>query len=198
MTDASSSPAPVTLPYGEWPSTITAEQLAVGGNRVSAPSLVGRHLWWTEGIAAEAGRQAIVRTASPVTASSDGAAETVTVLPAPYNARSRVHEYGGSSWLAFDDGGDAPLILFVNFADQRIHRFREGEDPTPLSPIGEMVASAGGPSLRWAQPIHVHGPDGDEVWWICEDHTRGSGIERYIAAVPLDAPPPTTPPGCGR
>ncbi|MDS2173992.1 prolyl oligopeptidase family serine peptidase [Nesterenkonia sp. CL21] len=186
MTDASSSPAPVTLPYGEWPSTITAEQLAVGGNRVSAPSLVGRHLWWTEGIAAEAGRQAIVRTASPVTASSDGAAETVTVLPAPYNARSRVHEYGGSSWLAFDDGGDAPLILFVNFADQRIHRFREGEDPTPLSPIGETVASAGGPSLRWAQPIHVHGPDGDEVWWICEDHTRGSGIERYVASVPLD------------
>ncbi|GAB3192523.1 S9 family peptidase [Nesterenkonia suensis] len=193
MSDAAhSTTLPATLPYGQWPSTITAEQLALGGNRVSAPTLVGEHLWWTEGLAAEAGRQAIVRSAAPVPlpgADSDGPApvETVTVLPAPYNARSRVHEYGGASWLAIDDGRDSPLILFVNFADQRIHRFREGEDPTPLSPIGQTVASAGGPSLRWAQPLHVPRPgQGDEVWWICEDHTRGSGIERYIAAVPLD------------
>lgn len=191
MTDASSPTPPVTRPYGAWPSTITAEQLATGGNRVSGPSLVGRHLWWTEGLAAEAGRQAIVRTASPVAVPGEGAPEivspeTVTVLPAPYNARSRVHEYGGASWLALDDGGETPLILFVNFADQRIHRFREGEQPTPISPIGRTVASAGGPSLRWAQPLRVPGRHGDEVWWICEDHTREAGIERYIASVPLD------------
>ncbi|MDZ5076916.1 prolyl oligopeptidase family serine peptidase [Nesterenkonia sp. HG001] len=193
MSDATRpTTTPATLPFGEWPSSITAEQLAVGGNRVSAPSLVGDHLWWTEGLAAEAGRQAIVRSARPVrrpgvTSHGLGPVETVTVLPAPYNARSRVHEYGGASWLAIDDGRDSPLILFVNFADQRIHRFREGEAPTPLSPIGETVASAAGPSLRWAQPVHVQLPGhDDEVWWICEDHTGAKGIERYVAAVPLD------------
>ena len=87
-----------TLPYGSWPSPLTAELLATGGTRLGSPHLVGDQVWWTEGIATEGGRQAIVRTAGPVglqdPAPADGTAptgsapaETVTVLPAPYNAR---------------------------------------------------------------------------------------------------------------
>lgn len=202
VTSATSSAR--VLPHGAWPSTITAEQLAVGGHRLSAPSLVGDHLWWVEGRADEGGRQALVRTADPVAAEDEASdVDVVTVLPAPFDARSRVHEYGGSAWAAvpaelLDDDSEAPLVLFVNCADQRIHRFREGEEPVPLSPVGPDVASAGGPSLRWAQPVVVPGRltpagVGTEVWWICEDHTadrRGPDgaphIERYVAAVPLD------------
>ncbi|WP_120003083.1 prolyl oligopeptidase family serine peptidase [Nesterenkonia muleiensis] len=182
-----------SLPYGSWPSLISAEQLATGGNRLGGPQWVGDQLWWTEGLAAEGGRQAIVRTAGPV-AEQAGTPETITVLPAPFNARSRVHEYGGASWTAIaQDDAAPPLILFVNFADQRIYRFHEGEGPTPISPAGPEAA-AHGPSLRWAQPTRVMTLAGNtqEVWWVCERHhdsTDDNGaplIERYIVSVPID------------
>jgi dipeptidyl aminopeptidase/acylaminoacyl peptidase len=193
-----------TLPYGSWPSPISAELLATGGTRLGGPEFVGDRLWWLEGIATEGGRQAIVRTAQPVDR-HDGT--TVTVLPAPFNARSRVHEYGGGSWAAVPAGGGdergtgadgAPLIVFVNFSDQRVYAFVEGNEPTPLTPEGPEVDTAGGPSLRWACPTPVTLADGThEVWWICEDHTGGADgphldpdgaphVERYVAAVPLD------------
>lgn len=182
-----------TAPFGSWPSSISAEQLAVGGHRLGGPQWVGRQLWWTEGLAAEGGRQAIVRTGADVDAASQ-TPETVTVLPAPFNARTRVHEYGGASWIAVEQGdGRGPLILFANFTDQRIYRFYEGEEPQPITPEGAEVPSAHGPSLRWAQPTGVVLPSGvQEVWWVCEEHFDGvdsSGaphIERCIASVPLD------------
>ena len=202
-----------TLPYGSWPSPITAELLATGGTRLGAPRLVGDAVWWTEGIATDGGRQAIVRTAGPValpqpwdgTAVDDAEerrpADPVTVLPAPFNARSRVHEYGGASWTVVPGDPSAessPLIVFVNFEDQRVYALREGEHPRPLTPVGPEVETAHGPSLRWADPTPVTLVDGtQEVWWICEDHTGGEQgprlgtdgaphIERYVAAVPLD------------
>ena len=171
-----------TLPYGSWPSPLTADLLATGGTRLGSPRLVGREVWWTEGIATEGGRQAIVRTAGPValppaegaegsaaaTDRADGVtaadagpapgvasaaddsqppatsvpADRVTVLPAPFNARSRVHEYGGASWTvvhAPGPDGQGPLVVFVNFADQRAYALREGERPRPLTPVGPEV-----------------------------------------------------------
>ncbi|WP_193103730.1 S9 family peptidase [Brachybacterium sp. FME24] len=204
-----------TLPYGSWPSPISAELLATGGTRLGAPRLVDDAVWWTEGIATEGGRQAIVRSAGPVALPDpwDGTAgaeqaptDPVTVLPAPFNARSRVHEYGGASWTVVPPAATpatatertSPLVVFVNFEDQRVHAVREGEQPRPLSPVGPEVETAHGPSLRWADPTVVTLADGtQEVWWICEDHTGGDQgprldadgaphIERYVATVPLD------------
>src|SRR5699024_12512576 len=111
------------------------------GTQLGAPRLVGDAVWWTEGIATEGGRQAIVRTAGPVPRATAGGsadgddpapAETVTVLPAPYNARSRVHEYGGASWTVVpephsspaDDPG--PLVVFGGL----------GDPPLPAPPLG--------------------------------------------------------------
>ncbi|MFD4008060.1 prolyl oligopeptidase family serine peptidase [Brachybacterium paraconglomeratum] len=200
-----------TLPYGSWPSPLTADLLATGGTRLGSPRLVGREVWWSEGIATEGGRQAIVRTAGPVALppaegaegqpAATGPTDRVTVLPAPFNARSRVHEYGGSSWSVVPApglDGQGPLVVFVNFADQRAYALREGQQPRPLTPVGPEVASAHGPSLRWADPTVVTLADGTtEVWWVCEDHTGGEEgpridadgaphIERSIVAVPLD------------
>src|SRR5699024_4235777 len=156
--DASPVPMVTTLPYGSWPSPITAELLATGGTQLGAPRLVGEAVWWTEGISTEGGRQAILRTAGPVavpgneTGAADGAEDAqdpVTVLPAPYNARSRVHEYGGASWTVVPGTADEatrrpPLVVFVNFEDQRVHALREGEQPLPLTPVGPEVGSAHG------------------------------------------------------
>ncbi|WP_114854055.1 prolyl oligopeptidase family serine peptidase [Brachybacterium sp. YJGR34] len=190
-----------TLPYGSWPSPITAAQLATGGTRLGGARLVGDAVWWQEGIATEGGRQAIMRSAGPVGLPAPGSAaeesaEPVTVLPAPFNARSRVHEYGGASWTAVPGSGPSPLIVFVNFEDQRVYSLREGEEPRPLTPVGPEVASAQGPSLRWAEPTAVTPPGGEvEVWWVCEDHTvdpagaagpSAPAIERSVVAVPLD------------
>lgn len=200
-----------TLPYGSWPSPLTADLLATGGTRLGSPRLVGREVWWSEGIATEGGRQAIVRTAGPVALppaegaegqpAATGPTDRVTVLPAPFNARSRVHEYGGSSWSVVSApglDGQGPLVVFVNFADQRAYALREGQQPRPLTPVGPEVASAHGPSMRWADPTVVTLADGTtEVWWVCEDHTGGEEgprtdadgaphIERSIVAVPLD------------
>src|SRR5699024_1227594 len=63
---AYAGPMVTTLPYGSWPSPLTAELLATGGTQLGSPRLVGDAVWWTEGIATEGGRQAIVRTAGPV------------------------------------------------------------------------------------------------------------------------------------
>src|SRR5699024_569098 len=48
--DAYPVPMVTTLPYGSWPSPITAELLATGGAQLGAPRLVGEAVWWTEGI----------------------------------------------------------------------------------------------------------------------------------------------------
>src|SRR5699024_2714731 len=71
-----------TLPYGSWPSPISAELLATGGTRLGGPQLVGDEVWWTEGIATEEGRNAIVRTDGPVHRPEDAPGQ-VTVLPSP-------------------------------------------------------------------------------------------------------------------
>ncbi len=193
-----------TLPYGSWPSPISADLLARGGRPLGGARWVGEQVWWTEGVAAEGGRQAIMRTDGPVQRDGDALTvpeDVVTVLPMPFNARSRVHEYGGGAWTVLEDAPTpatdtptTPLVLFVNFADQRVYSLREGEEPVALSPVGPEIESAHGPSLRWACPTVVTIPGAPtEVWWVCEDHTDGgtdeSGapvIRRYIAAVPLD------------
>ena len=46
------------------------------------------------------------------------------VLPAPWNARTRVHEYGGGAWTV--SGG---TLWFTEFADQRLYRLDAGQRP---------------------------------------------------------------------
>jgi dipeptidyl aminopeptidase/acylaminoacyl peptidase len=66
-------------------------------------------LYWNEGRPSEAGRQVIVRW--------EPGGEPVDVLPAPFSARTTVHEYGGAAFTVA--GG---TVFFSNFADQRVYR----------------------------------------------------------------------------
>ena len=43
----------------------------------------------------------------------------------PWNARTRVHEYGGKSYLPVLPPA-AVRVIFANFADQRLYRCRPG------------------------------------------------------------------------
>jgi dipeptidyl aminopeptidase/acylaminoacyl peptidase len=63
------------------------------------------------------------------------AGESVDVTPPlPYNVRTRVHEYGGGSYIVADR-----VVYFSNFADQRLYRQSVGSqsvgsEPEPITP----------------------------------------------------------------
>ncbi|WP_322409400.1 prolyl oligopeptidase family serine peptidase [Microbacterium invictum] len=122
-----STHAPRTaLPFGTWPSAITAEAVAAASPRLDGARFVGDEIWWAETVPEERGRTAVRRLIG-----SPGSAEAVrTVLPAPWNARSRVHEYGGGAWDATPEGA----LVFVERSDQRVWLLTPGSEPVPLTP----------------------------------------------------------------
>ncbi|MCD9877137.1 prolyl oligopeptidase family serine peptidase [Streptomyces guryensis] len=160
------------LPYGSWPSPIDAALAAAHDGRPEYAGFVGDEAWWTEPRPAEGGRRTLVRR------SADGREESL--LPAPWDVRSRVIEYGGQPWAGTVVDG-RPLVVFVNFADQRLYRYEPGGDPRPLTPVSLV-----GGGLRWVEPqLRV---DRGEVWCVLEEFT-GDGptdVRRVLAAVPLD------------
>ena len=104
------------------------------------------------------------------------------MLPAPWNVRSRVIEYGGQPWAGARAASGGPLVVFVHFADQRLYALRAGRrEPRPLTPVSPV-----GGGLRWADPLLR--PERGEVWCVLEEFT-GDGptdVRRVLAAVPLD------------
>ncbi|MEU6551985.1 prolyl oligopeptidase family serine peptidase [Streptomyces sp. NPDC046915] len=161
-----------TLAYGSWPSPIDAALAAAHDGQPDWVGCVGDETWWTEPRPGEGGRRTLMRRRA------DGREESV--LPAPWNVRSRVIEYGGQPWAgALDDG--QPLVVFTHFADQRLYRYEPGAEPRPLTPVSPL-----GGGLRWADPQLL--PERGEVWCVLEEFTgEGSGdVRRVPAAVPLD------------
>ncbi|MET9968500.1 S9 family peptidase, partial [Streptomyces sp. NPDC006356] len=161
-----------TLAYGSWPSPIDAGLAAAHDGHPEWVGFVGDEAWWTEPRPTEGGRRTLVRRRA------DGVEESV--LPAPWNVRSRVVEYGGQPWAGVVVDG-RPLVVFVDFADQRLYRYEEGGEPRPLTPVSPV-----GGGLRWAEP-QVRLELG-EVWCVLEEFT-GDGptdVRRVLAAVPLD------------
>lgn len=111
----------MSSPYGTWPSPFSPAAVAVSSPRIDGAAFVGDEIWWGESIPAEGGRVTV--------RSSSGS----TVLPAPWSARSRVHEYGGGAWAADAVG----TLYFVDARDQRVYRLRSTDDaPRPLTPAG--------------------------------------------------------------
>ncbi|MEU1116445.1 MULTISPECIES: LpqB family beta-propeller domain-containing protein [unclassified Streptomyces] len=164
-----------TRAYGSWPSPIDAELAAAHDGAPGHVGFVGAETWWTEPRPTEAGRRALVRRLP------DGTERTV--LPAPWNARTRVVEYGGLPWAGAERPG-GPLVVFADFADQRLYAYEPdtpGAEPRPLTPL-----SAVGGGLRWADPV-IHADRG-EVWCVLEEFTgeAPTDLRRVIAAVPLD------------
>jgi dipeptidyl aminopeptidase/acylaminoacyl peptidase len=110
----------MSTPYGFWSSPFTAASVAASAPRIDGAAFVGDEIWWSESVPVEGGRMTV--------RSSSGR----EVLPAPWSARSRVHEYGGGSWTADADG----TLFFVDAREQRVHRLSPGAEPMPLTPAG--------------------------------------------------------------
>ena len=94
----------------------------------------------------------------------------VDVLPAPWNARSRVHEYGGGAWTAVDDEG----LAFVEKSDQRVWVQRPGQEPVPLTPADCGMRFGG---LSWQS---------GRLLAVREVHEGTSVPPRDIVEIPLD------------
>ncbi|MGH8889413.1 MAG: prolyl oligopeptidase family serine peptidase [Acidothermaceae bacterium] len=164
-------------PYGSWTSPITTSDLARGGVRLGFPDLVARpgdrpDVWWSEGRPAEGGRQVIVSQARG------------DLLPAPFNARTRVHEYGGLAWLALPARAGAaadvePSLIFAEWSDQRLYRIEPGSSPQPVTP--EPPTKAG-----WRYADFILSADGREIWCVREEHSPDGEVSRAIVAVPID------------
>jgi dipeptidyl aminopeptidase/acylaminoacyl peptidase len=95
--------------------------VAEAGVRLSAPWLEGEIVWWLESRAAEAGRVVLVR--------RDPDGTTEDVVPAGFNVRTSVHEYGGGAYC-IQDG----TAFVSNFDDQRLYRVDRGAEPVPITP----------------------------------------------------------------
>jgi dipeptidyl aminopeptidase/acylaminoacyl peptidase len=107
--------------YGTWSSPISADMVAQAGVRLMAPWVADGVVWWLEGRAAEAGRVVLVR--------RDLGGTTQDAVPAGFNVRSSVHEYGGGAYCIH--GGTA---FGSNFDDQRLYRIDPGVEPLPITP----------------------------------------------------------------
>jgi dipeptidyl aminopeptidase/acylaminoacyl peptidase len=154
--------------YGEWPSPIDGADVARKQVGLAFPVIDAAGVWWQESRPEEGGRVAVVRQGP------DGTGTKHDLLPMPWNARTRVHEYGGRSYLPLPDG-----FVFANFADQRLYRCGDTGAPTPLTP-----APADDAADRFAD--FVLSPGGDHVWCVRERHEAGGRIIRGIVTVPLD------------
>ena len=85
-----SMPEKKTASYGSWRSPITADLIVADVVAFNQIVLEGEDIYWNETRPSEGGRYVIVRR------TPDGQQQDIN--PAPYNARNRVHEYGGGSF----------------------------------------------------------------------------------------------------
>ena len=156
-------PGQQVRPHGSWASPITAAQIASGAIGLSEVHLSGRDIFWLEMRPTEGGRSAVVRRRS------DGVVENCT--PRDFNARTRVHEYGGGSYLA-----GAETLYFSNFSDHRVYRLQSDGTPEPLTPAQNLRYADFAWDARRRRVICVR-----------EDHTRAGEPQNSIIALDAQA-----------
>ena len=172
-------PTAKIAPYGSWKSPITSDLIVAQTTILSDVRIDGDYVYWLEGRPQEQGRNVIVR------ASPDGVATDIT--PPGFNVRTRVHEYGGASWLVA--GG---TCIFSNFADQRLYRQHTGQaNPEALTPQPSAAlppASGGGKGGEWRYGDGVLDRRRGRWIGVREDHSGGGEPINAIVAIDLDRP----------
>lgn len=152
---------PQTASYGSWKSPITSELIVAGAIGLGGACVDGQDLYWSELRPTEGGRSVIVRRMP------DG--QTQDVTPAPFNVRTRVHEYGGGSYTVHNG-----IVYFSNFADQRLYKQTLGSDPVALTP-----------EANWRYADAVIDSQRNRIICVREDHSGAGEAVNTIAAISL-------------
>jgi len=165
-----------TAPYGSWGSPISAELVAAGGVSLDEVRVAAGAVHWVEGRPLEGGRQVVCRAVR--------GQPPEDLVPEGFNARTRVHEYGGGAYLVTDEA-----LFFSNFADQRLYRRDPGDGrprpitPEPPDPAGHRYADASptpdGRRLVCVRERHQDGRVDNELVWVPAD---GDGPPVVLAA----------------
>ncbi len=156
--------SPKIAPYGSWKSPITADLIVGGSVGLSQPQLDGSDIYWLELRPTEGGRNVVVKCSATRTFTD--------ITPRPFNARTRVHEYGGGDYIV-NNG----VVYFTNFADQRLYKQVGPGDPEALTPVADM---------RYADTCldHTRG----RLICVREDHTvQNAEAVNTIVALSMDA-----------
>ncbi|MBV8883680.1 MAG: S9 family peptidase, partial [Chroococcidiopsidaceae cyanobacterium CP_BM_RX_35] len=153
--------APQVAPYGCWKSPITSDLIVSATVGLGPVTLDGQDIYWVEMRPAEGGRNVIVRR------TPDGQARDIT--PSPFNARTRVHEYGGGTFMVADG-----TVYFSNFADQRLYYQTTDAAPQPLTPATDMRYADGTLDQQRGRMICVR-----------EDHTGAGEAVNTLVSINL-------------
>lgn len=156
-------------PYGSWKSPITSDLIAVASIGLIDVLVDADDVYWVEARPAEAGRHVLARRLP--------SGELRDVVPAGFNARTRVHEYGGAA-VALCRGA----VYASSFKDQRLYRCTGSDAPVALTPAPPDPTN-GERNLRYAAGV----VDPTRNLWIGvrEDHTVEGG-EPVNALVAVD------------
>jgi dipeptidyl aminopeptidase/acylaminoacyl peptidase len=118
-----------------------------GSVGLGQPTFDGDDIYWLELRPKEGGRNVIVKRSPSGT--------IIDVTPPGFNARTKVHEYGGGEYLV-NNG----TVYFSNFSDQRLHRQEGQSAPEPLTAPGDVRYADG--CLDYAR---------SRIICVREDHT---------------------------
>ena len=155
-------------PYGSWKAPITSDLIVAESIGLGSVVLDGSDVYWLEMRPAEKGRSVIVKL------SPDGATQDVTPpVESGYNARTRVHEYGGGAYVAHNG-----IVYFSNFADQQLYGQR--------APLAQPAPFTQTPKLRFADGIVD--TQRQRMICICEDHRATGEAINSIVSIALTAP----------
>ncbi len=161
--------SPAIRPYGTWRSPVSAEAVAGKSLRFGALQVHDDCLYWSESRPDEGGRGAIMRLRH------GGVAEDL--LPPPYSARSKVHEYGGGEFLVA--GGQ---VYFVDADSQDICSIVPGDAPRrlthdPGTRYADMAMDTARNRLVAVAERHREGPGAHEPENFLASIALGSGEE---------------------
>jgi dipeptidyl aminopeptidase/acylaminoacyl peptidase len=162
-------PELIVAPYGAWESPLPLSLLTVGViHLIETPTAADGVRWWIEGRPEEEGRQVLIRR------DPDGTQTRLT--PEGFNARTRVHEYGGAPYLI-----DGDLVVVSDFVTGRLNRVVA---PGQLEPLTL--------DRQWRFADLAADPDRKRVIAIREDHepetiARHGQAENAIVAIDVTA-----------
>src|ERR1700752_5114248 len=94
------------------------------------------------------------------------------INPPEFNARTRVHEYGGGDFVVHHGS-----VYFSNFADQQIYRAMADAPPQLIT------SESSDDQVRYADAIVD--AQRERLICVCEDHREPGEAKNYLVSVPL-------------